>query len=334
MRGLHEKKGPNPPRPIRPGFTLIELLVVIAIIAILIALLLPAVQQAREAARRMSCSNNLKQIALAAHNHHDVYKEFPPGYLGSSPSFVFSTGMTATIETNRKWIGHLSFLLPYLELNNIYERMDTSLFKCELGTIYVFHAGSHNMAQNRINIFHCPSDDVESRPNRLLLHTWFDGTIFHLNQVDGGSSFANYGRTNYVGSAGRYGVLDHPVDDSTRGVFVNCWDFPGDKPTKIRDITDGTSSTFLFGEIVGANGPSQPFESSLAWASAGGMVTNWGIAGDSPNNNNWFRFSSRHPGVVHFAMADGAVKKVSRNINEAIFHSLGSIAGGEVIPSF
>ena len=332
MRGLRTRVSLLREGRKRPGFTLIELLVVIAIIAILIALLLPAVQQARESARRMSCSNNMKQIALASHNFHDVYNGFPPAYLGSHPHFMYSTGTSHTVQTNRKWIGHLSFLLPYLELNNIYENMDRTLFKCEFGTIYLFHAGSHQMAQNRINVYQCPSDDVQSRTHRAFLHMWLNGGTVTISQTHLGAQFDAYGRTNYVGCAGLYGDIDHSIVGNTRGVFVNCYE-PGTPLTRIRDITDGTSTTFLFGEIVGQN-LGTGTTSSLVWASAGSMVTLWGISGDTANRNNWYRFSSRHAGIVHFAMADGAVKKISRNINQNVFRSLGSMAGGEVVPDF
>src|SRR5262245_40193540 len=102
-------------RPVRAAFTLVELLVVIAIIGVLVALLLPAVQAARAAARRMSCQNNVKQIGLALHNHHDVYGTFPPGGVTNGPCCGTESGGTWTI-----------FILPYIEQMNLYERYDFS----------------------------------------------------------------------------------------------------------------------------------------------------------------------------------------------------------------
>src|SRR5688572_12222721 len=103
----------------RPGFTLVELLVVIAIIGILVALLLPAVQAAREAARRISCSNNLKQVALACHNFHDVYDRLPPGGANDQPPF----GTQNTINGNAQWGSSWKvYILPYLEQSAIYDR--------------------------------------------------------------------------------------------------------------------------------------------------------------------------------------------------------------------
>src|SRR5262245_9168987 len=105
------------PRPL--GFTLVELLVVIAIIGILIALLLPAVQAAREAARRSQCVNNLKQIALASHNFHDAKQVLPPGYLGSTS--------TAKPTLDAQWIGVLPYLFPFMELGTVFDKIYSTM---------------------------------------------------------------------------------------------------------------------------------------------------------------------------------------------------------------
>src|ERR1700752_4246093 len=105
----------NQAKQVPKGFTLVELLVVIAIIGILVSLLLPAVQSAREAARRMQCSNNLKEIALATHNFHDTYKKFPPGVLSTPPrGGVYD-------DINNQYFGTLPYILPFLELDNIHD---------------------------------------------------------------------------------------------------------------------------------------------------------------------------------------------------------------------
>jgi prepilin-type N-terminal cleavage/methylation domain-containing protein len=106
----------------RSGFTLIELLVVIAIIGVLISLLLPAVQKVREAANRISCQNNLKQIALGAHNYHDTHKRLPSGNLGPQPKDVYNVGA----NFNGQYIGLLAQLLPYVEQDNMYRALQAT----------------------------------------------------------------------------------------------------------------------------------------------------------------------------------------------------------------
>jgi prepilin-type N-terminal cleavage/methylation domain-containing protein len=129
----------------RRGFTLIELLVVIAIIAVLIGLLLPAVQKVREAANRMKCGNNLRQLGLATHQYHDVYEHLPP-----------SMGYTPLI-TNGVWGNHLFHLLPYLEHGNLHERALGSV-PLTTGPITIYWPGNHSVYSQPVRTFLCPSD--------------------------------------------------------------------------------------------------------------------------------------------------------------------------------
>ena len=129
----------------RRGFTLVELLVVIAIIGILVALLLPAVQAAREAARRTQCSNNLRQIGLAAHQYHDSHQHLPPG-IGYTP-----------LETGSVWGQHFFHLLPYLEEGNLYQRAWGSV-PLSTGPVTIYYPGNNDVYRQPVPIFVCPSD--------------------------------------------------------------------------------------------------------------------------------------------------------------------------------
>ena len=161
-------------RRMRKAFTLVELLVVITIIGILIALLLPAVQAAREAARRTQCSNNLKQVGLAAHNFQNMNRRFPPGFLGAlSPA--------TDPSNNAQYAGSLVYLLPFMEFNNIWDPLDKEMAtsggsisvtdNAKAGVGFPSRPTPWSMAQMRIGTFTCPSDTPYEKHNPLVLIT-------------------------------------------------------------------------------------------------------------------------------------------------------------------
>ncbi len=311
----------------RGAFTLVELLVVITIIGILIALLLPAVQAAREAARRIQCSNHLKQIGLGAHNFQNQNNRFPPGYLGPIPQGSDFRGQA---------MGSLAFILPFMELSNVWEPMDAdisahdgiSLFDlAREGDAYWTRANAWRMAQTKIGTFVCPSDTPYDKPDpAAYIYFYYDqsgpsGKIVRALFPDGGGN--PLGRTNYLGVAGFSGFIDQPNYDFFRGVFYNR------SQTDFRDISDGSSNTLLFGEAMGGSLPPDDGSGSYAWIGAGTMSTGYGLDKES----RWPQFSSHHPGIVHFCLADGSVRQISTNVDHDMFSKyFGAIADGQIVP--
>jgi len=299
----------------RLGFTLIELLVVIAIIGVLIALLLPAVQQAREAARRAQCTNNLKQLGLALHNYNDACRAIPWGMIAVP---INAAGWAGWWTTNDSLFVHLT---PYLERHDIYDATNFS--------IILFLSQNLTVHSKQIATLVCPSDAANSGTSYL------SGFCY-----DGGSG--NMAYTSYCGNAGtnmqpawpvppfgntfstgpyagkpRYSILD--------GVFF------ARSSVRFKDVADGLSKTFAFGEH--AHTLIQPAGDQIWW--------NWWTSGNygdtlfstryrqNPQNQVQaanlydpiqaaygvvFAASSMHPGGVNYCMLDGSVKFLSDSV--------------------
>jgi prepilin-type N-terminal cleavage/methylation domain-containing protein len=280
----------------RPGFTLIELLVVIAIIAILIGLLLPAVQKIREAANRMKCSNNLKQISLGAHNHESSHGYFPPGLNIKWNGSAF-TG---------SWIGSLGYLLPYVEQDNAYRMIPTAMLEPGGWTGAWWGSISHGVnapcvtaARTKVPYYVCPSDGGQyNQTTGVFFGLGIGNNTLYGNYNPNGGNAADAGRSNYIGNGGQYGE-----NYDYKGPFY------ADSKTRIAEMTDGTSQTFLFGETLG--GPETGTRTfALLWMGSGSLPTYWGTTTPS----NWNLFGSKHASVVQFGYGDGSVRSVRKGI--------------------
>jgi len=239
---------------VRRGFTLIELLVVIAIIAVLISLLLPAVQSAREAARRIQCTNNLKQLALALHNYSTATGAFPPGIDNTTADPTQPP--PASLATWTAWSAQ-ALLLPYVEQAPLYNAANFNWSCCYVNT--QADRTNSTIYNTRIASFLCPSDGIAGQQN--------------IN--------------NYLGSIGT-STIQYPADGNTTGVFRVYNSSNACNSVTISAITDGTSNTIAFGEgLVGDYGKNANYRGngmSGATDSTGGIVPNT-IAGNNSESD-------------------------------------------------
>lgn len=306
------------------AFTLVEILVVLAVIGILVALLLPAVQAAREAGRRTECCSRIKQLGLAAQQFHSTYERFPPGCLGPIPQ-------APTPPWDGQWSGSLCFLLPYLEVESLHDSLDTerenygnvSLFDIDrLGDPYWKRTDSWKGAQTKLSAFLCPSENEQkTATTTIAIHLFEEEAPPKIWQIaghfadDGGEVL---GRTHYLGIAGVLGETGNRYWDRQKGVFCNR------TRTRMSEIVDGATNTLLYGENTGGYTGSDLYL-AFSWAGCGQGATTWGFG------DGWAQWTSPHPGVCHFCMADGAVRAISTSIEEDVFRAASGIAEGKPV---
>jgi prepilin-type N-terminal cleavage/methylation domain-containing protein len=320
------------------AFTLIELVVVSAIIALLIGLLLPAVQTAREAARRIQCQNNLRQVGLAMHGYHDVWHTFPPAYL--APSALRPNRPVTDFEIGSGWAWG-TLILPYLEQRPVY---DAANFDFAFGSadstnplgILGLNA-NRTVMKTSVSTFLCPSDGGGEGPIDL-----------------------GYNSTHLSGSPGQYIASAGWMDSSEYQIKGTGVLYPNSR-VAIGDVRDGTTVTLMIGErsrnladaawsgvlwsystpaplctkaswpvrscvavmflLMGRTGPSSDI---LSGAIPGGNTPNYRGAGADC-------FWSRHPGGCEFLLCDGSVRFIKETVGPQVFQALATRAGGEVI---
>lgn len=302
----------------RFGFTLIELLVVIAIIAILIGLLLPAVQKVREAAARMSCSNNIKQLGLGLHNHHDALGGFP----AARQQLVNAAG----VNKIHSWTPHL---LPYIEQGNVHRT-----YRFDLNWDEGANSAAGGPIRVSIRTFLCPSAPQDGRhANRGVLD--YAATTERLGNNAYWSNFirpfVNASDPNYIG------VLGHTKSLTDKG------------ERRITDIQDGTSNTMMLAECAGRNrrfimGREDPSQTWTAgpWANPDGRINIGGFNPANPtdpagpcvvnciNDKEIYAF---HSGGANICLADGSVRFLKASATMDLVLSLLTRNRGEVIPS-
>lgn len=302
-------------RRCRSGFTLIELLVVIAIIGVLVALILPAVQQAREAANRTKCINNLKQIGLAAQQYHDVYQSFPSGWYcndQNDPNCLPNAALPSY------WSGWPSLFLK-LEQQNLYDELNLYLPPIQVvNNTMVAYPDNSTAVRRSLDFMVCPS-------NRKAAASSTATSTTTTTTANNNAAF-RIAPSDYRGNMAA-GMVTGCTDPTNIACLIyDNGIYYRNSQVSIADITDGTTNTIFFGEVLQGTWPDA---TSCCVRTNIDRNINKPLPGSNPPVYGYW--SSKHNGVVNFAKCDGSVSNVPVTIQKPVLLKIMTRAGGEAV---
>jgi len=312
------------------GFTLIELLVVIAIIGVLVALIMPAVQAAREAANRAKCQNNLKQLGLAAQEYHDTFLSLPAGWFCYEADWDATAGATGPGDpgclpwnpTPYMWNGLTTGLMLKLEQTNLWNEINFNLSPAATGTYGDPTRANSTSIRKTIDAFVCPSN------RKAMAVSSGGGTTVKLGPSDyRGNSAADPN----IACNDAATLPTNPTDLSSSP----CTQFDNgvtyrNSQVSMADITDGTTNTLFMGEVIY---PSN-YWSDASSATVRTLLSRTLNKPITVGGKNYYTYwSSKHPGLVNFARCDGSVGTISNQISKPVLLKLMTRNGGESISS-
>ena len=344
----------------RKGFTLVELLVVIAIIGILIALLLPAVQQVREAARRTDCANRLRQFAVASHTFHDSYKRLPPATLGHTNAVDFLDWINSSSPFywgRAQQTSFIGLVMPFNEMNNLHDQMDPAAYNLnkfldELDSMYSWFGaipGATTLLFTKTSHTLCPSDDIGEAYIQIAgatqgvtyggPNTDFVGLLYWPSY----DYSSNFGRTNYTACMGAYSGGRHT--DPQRIPYEGMMTCRARQRLETVSNRDGTANTIMMGEYIGniSNGIRNR---GLSYFAGGGCRGRGGIAWwtdpstyGNPritmigNNkfSSWVGFGAMHPAGANFSNGDCSIRVIPRNTDWRTLYAMFGHNDGVVV---